>query len=50
MDLADVWFCVIAFLWLSYLFLEGFDFGVGMLLPVLAEDDTEPSGGSHNGE
>ncbi|WP_436493102.1 cytochrome d ubiquinol oxidase subunit II [Actinokineospora sp. HUAS TT18] len=41
MDLAVVWFCVIALLWLGYLFLEGFDFGVGMLLPVLAEDDTE---------
>ncbi|GLZ43123.1 cytochrome d ubiquinol oxidase subunit II [Actinokineospora sp. NBRC 105648] len=41
MDLAVVWFCVIALLWLGYLFLEGFDFGVGMLLPVLAADDTE---------
>ncbi|HVK22589.1 MAG TPA: cytochrome d ubiquinol oxidase subunit II [Actinokineospora sp.] len=41
MDLAVVWFCVIALLWLGYLFLEGFDFGVGMLLPVLAKDDTE---------
>ncbi|RLK60102.1 cytochrome d ubiquinol oxidase subunit II [Actinokineospora cianjurensis] len=41
MDLADLWFCVIAVLWLGYLFLEGFDFGVGMLMPVLARDDTE---------
>lgn len=41
MDLAVVWFCVIAVLWLGYLFLEGFDFGVGMLLPVLAKDNTE---------
>jgi cytochrome d ubiquinol oxidase subunit II len=41
MDLAVVWFCVIALLWLGYLFLEGFDFGVGMLLPVLAKDNTE---------
>ncbi|MCG8917633.1 cytochrome d ubiquinol oxidase subunit II [Actinokineospora sp. PR83] len=41
MELAVVWFCVIALLWLGYLFLEGFDFGVGMLLPVLAEDNTE---------
>ncbi|PRX47878.1 cytochrome bd-I ubiquinol oxidase subunit 2 apoprotein [Prauserella shujinwangii] len=41
MDLATVWFCVIAAFWLGYLFLEGFDFGVGMLLPVLGRDDTE---------
>jgi cytochrome d ubiquinol oxidase subunit II len=41
MTLATVWFCVIAFFWLGYLFLEGFDFGVGMLLPVLARDNTE---------
>ncbi|PRY46014.1 cytochrome d ubiquinol oxidase subunit II [Umezawaea tangerina] len=41
MDLATVWFCVIALLWLGYLFLEGFDFGVGMLLPVLGRDETE---------
>ncbi|WP_086839466.1 cytochrome d ubiquinol oxidase subunit II [Amycolatopsis kentuckyensis] len=41
MTLEIVWFAVIAFFWLGYLFLEGFDFGVGMLLPVLAEDNTE---------
>ncbi|EHR48615.1 cytochrome d oxidase cyd, subunit II [Saccharomonospora marina XMU15] len=41
MDLATLWFCVIALFWLGYLFLEGFDFGVGMLLPVLGRDDTE---------
>ncbi|MEU7525208.1 cytochrome d ubiquinol oxidase subunit II [Saccharothrix sp. NPDC042600] len=35
------WFCVIALLWLGYLFLEGFDFGVGMLLPVLGRDETK---------
>ncbi|MFJ9784409.1 cytochrome d ubiquinol oxidase subunit II [Amycolatopsis sp. NPDC101161] len=41
MTLATVWFVVIAFFWLGYLFLEGFDFGVGMLLPILAKDNTE---------
>ncbi|MFG1644346.1 cytochrome d ubiquinol oxidase subunit II [Amycolatopsis sp. NPDC049252] len=41
MTLAIVWFCVIAFFWAGYLFLEGFDFGVGMLLPFLARDNTE---------
>ncbi|MBE1499505.1 cytochrome d ubiquinol oxidase subunit II [Amycolatopsis lexingtonensis] len=41
MSLEIVWFVVIAFFWLGYLFLEGFDFGVGMLLPVLSRDNTE---------
>ena len=40
MDLATVWFLIIALLWLGYLFLEGFDFGVGMLLPILGRDET----------
>lgn len=39
MDLAVVWFLLIAVLWLGYLVLEGFDFGVGMLLPVLGRSD-----------
>ncbi|MGP4018507.1 cytochrome d ubiquinol oxidase subunit II [Saccharopolyspora sp. 5N708] len=41
MDLPTFWFCVIALFWLGYLFLEGFDFGVGMLLPFLGRNDTE---------
>jgi cytochrome d ubiquinol oxidase subunit II len=41
MDLATFWFVVIALLWLGYLFLEGFDFGVGMLLPLLGRDDAQ---------
>ncbi|UMG91897.1 cytochrome d ubiquinol oxidase subunit II [Nocardioides sp. TF02-7] len=41
MELTTVWFALIAVLWIGYFVLEGFDFGVGMLLPVLAEDDTE---------
>src|SRR5664279_4036630 len=40
MDLALVWFILIAVLWTGYLVLEGFDFGVGMLLPFVAKDDT----------
>jgi cytochrome d ubiquinol oxidase subunit II len=40
-NLPVLWFCVIALLWLGYLFLEGFDFGVGMLLPVLGRTDAE---------
>ena len=41
MELTTIWFALIAVLWMGYFALEGFDFGVGMLLPVLAEDDTE---------
>ena len=36
-----IWFGLIAVLWVGYLILEGFDFGVGMLLPVLGRNDTE---------
>ncbi|WP_028473528.1 cytochrome d ubiquinol oxidase subunit II [Nocardioides alkalitolerans] len=41
MELTTVWFVIIAFLWIGYFALEGFDFGVGMLVPVLARDETE---------
>src|SRR5947209_19886879 len=40
MSLPTFWFCVIAFFWVGYLFLDGFDLGVGMLLPVLGRGDT----------
>lgn len=39
MDLSIVWFVLIAVLWTGYLVLEGFDFGVGMLLSVLPRGD-----------
>lgn len=41
MELTDVWFVLIAVLWTGYLVLEGFDFGVGMLLPVLGRDEKD---------
>src|SRR5512147_288411 len=41
MDLQTVWFVLIAVLWSGYFLLEGFDFGVGMLLPVLPRDERE---------
>lgn len=41
MELTTVWFVVIAFLWTGYLVLEGFDFGVGILMRLLARDETE---------
>jgi cytochrome bd ubiquinol oxidase subunit II len=41
MELTDIWFVLIAVLWIGYLVLEGFDFGVGILLPILGRTDTE---------
>ena len=39
MDLNTVWFILIAVLFIGYFFLEGFDYGVGILLPFLGKDD-----------
>ena len=39
MDLQTVWFILIAVLWIGYFVLDGFDLGVGMLLPVIGKDD-----------
>ncbi|MER0446988.1 cytochrome d ubiquinol oxidase subunit II [Streptomyces sp. Edi4] len=41
MELHDVWFVLIAVLWTGYFFLEGFDFGIGILTKLLARDRTE---------
>lgn len=41
MHLHDVWFVLIAFLWTGYFFLEGFDFGIGVLTKLLARDRRE---------
>jgi len=41
MDLETFWFLLIAVLWAGYFVLEGFDFGVGMLLPFVPRDDEE---------
>ena len=40
-DLNTLWFVLIAVLWIGFFFLEGFDFGVGMLLPFLTKDDAK---------
>src|SRR5690554_2580984 len=37
MDLATFWFILIGVLWTGYLVLEGFDFGVGMLMPFVGK-------------
>ena len=39
--LQALWFILIAVLWIGYLVLEGFDYGVGMLIPFLARSEKE---------
>lgn len=41
MDLNAFWFILITILFIGYFFLEGFDYGVGMLLPFLGKNDEE---------
>jgi cytochrome bd ubiquinol oxidase subunit II len=41
MTLQIFWFCLIAVLWSGYFVLEGFDFGVGMLLPFVPRGSKE---------
>ncbi|WP_328347026.1 cytochrome d ubiquinol oxidase subunit II [Micromonospora sp. NBC_00421] len=41
MELTTIWFLLVAVLFTGYFILEGFDFGVGMLLPVLGRDDRQ---------
>ena len=39
MDLQIFWFVLIGFFWAGYFVLEGFDFGVGMLLPFVPRNE-----------
>jgi cytochrome bd ubiquinol oxidase subunit II len=41
MDLEVFWFCLIAATWAAYFVLEGFDFGVGLLLPFLPRGEED---------
>lgn len=41
MDLNILWFILIAVLFIGFFFLEGFDYGVGILLPFLGKNDNE---------
>jgi cytochrome d ubiquinol oxidase subunit II len=41
MDLPTLWFGIVAFLFVGYFVLDGFDFGVGMSLPFLGRDETD---------
>lgn len=38
MELTTIWFVAIAVLWTGYFVLEGFDFGVGILLPIVGRN------------
>jgi cytochrome d ubiquinol oxidase subunit II len=40
-DLNTLWFILVTVLFIGYFILEGFDFGVGILLPFLGKDDQE---------
>ncbi|MBB6637776.1 cytochrome d ubiquinol oxidase subunit II [Cohnella thailandensis] len=41
LDLETLWFILICVLFVGFFFLEGFDFGVGMLTPILGRTDRE---------
>lgn len=41
MDLNTIWFILIAVLFTGFFFLEGFDFGVGILMPFVGKNDGE---------
>ncbi len=41
MDLNTIWFALIAVLFTGFFFLEGFDYGVGTLLPFVGRTDAE---------
>jgi cytochrome d ubiquinol oxidase subunit II len=41
MSLQTVWFLLIAVLWIGYFILEGFDFGVGMLLKQVSSNEAD---------
>jgi len=41
MDLPLLWFGIVGLFFVGYFVLDGFDFGVGMSLPLIARDDTD---------
>lgn len=40
-SLPTLWFIVLAFLWTGYLFLEGFDLGIGMLMKLMGRSEKD---------
>ena len=43
MGLQEVWFVLVAVLFIGYFVLEGFDFGVGMLMPIVGRGSDLPA-------
>jgi len=41
MDYQLIWFVLISILFIGYFILEGFDFGVGILMPFISKDDID---------
>ena len=41
MELTTLWFFIVGVLLIGYFVLDGFDFGVGMSLPILGRDNTD---------
>ncbi|NLB46981.1 MAG: cytochrome d ubiquinol oxidase subunit II [Microbacteriaceae bacterium] len=41
MDLTTIWFLIVGVLLIGYFVLDGFDFGVGMALPILGKDNVD---------
>ena len=41
MDLNTIWFILVTILFIGFFFLEGFDYGVGILMPFLSKEDNE---------
>ena len=41
MGLPELWFIIVAILWTGFFFLEGFDFGVGIIARWLGSDESE---------
>ncbi len=41
MQLQDLWFLIVGFMFIGYFVLDGFDFGVGISLPFLGKDDVD---------
>ncbi len=41
MELHTIWFVIVAFFWVGFFVLEGFDFGVGVLHTIIGRTETE---------
>ena len=48
MQLHTIWFVIVAFFWVGFFVLEGFDFGVGMLHTIVGKTEAERGGAGHD--